>query len=124
MPDYEEMFDEIQRRFCRENGYDCLPTTLEAMIGYAVETEGQLPINGLRHPPEGYTNGWFIWCGENLSKADDFFSSFQTSNIFHHCLEIIKFLGMPPGYRFLLAGDYLDIWYDESLLDISAGDEN
>ncbi|WP_432444553.1 immunity protein Imm33 domain-containing protein [Rhizobium leguminosarum] len=25
---------------------------------------GDLPLNGLRHPPEAGTNGWFIWGGE------------------------------------------------------------
>jgi len=26
--------------------------------------------------------------------------------------------GLPPGYRFLLAGEYLDVWFDEKLLDV------
>jgi hypothetical protein len=32
--------------------------------------------------------------------------------------DILKLLGLPPGYRFLMADDYLNIWYDESLLDV------
>jgi len=27
-------------------------------------TSGLMPINGLRHPPEGDTTGWYIWAGE------------------------------------------------------------
>jgi hypothetical protein len=27
-------------------------------------------------------------------------------------------LGLPPGWRFLIAPGYLDVWYDASLLDI------
>jgi hypothetical protein len=26
------------------------------------------------------------------------------------------FLGLPPGWRFLTDGDYVDVWYDADLL--------
>jgi hypothetical protein len=32
--------------------------------------------------------------------------------------QVAGFLGLPPGYRFLLAGDHVDVWYDEKLLDL------
>ena len=37
---------------------------------------------------------------------------------FSLCPEVLEFLGLPPGYRFLLAIDYVDVWYDPSLLNV------
>ena len=33
--------------------------------------------------------------------------------------EVLPYLALPPGWRFLLAPDYQDVWFDESLLDVS-----
>jgi hypothetical protein len=33
------------------------------------------------------------------------------------CPEALPFLGLPPGYRFLVAGEYVDVWYDSTLLE-------
>jgi len=30
--------------------------------------------------------------------------------------EILRFLGLPPGWRFLTDGSYVDVWYDAALL--------
>ena len=66
----------------------------------------------------GETNGWYIWNGERFSTADDFFVPMHTGHVCGKYPEIVKLLGLPPGYRFLLAGDYLDVWFDSSLLEI------
>ena len=29
--------------------------------------------------------------------------------------QIKKYLGLAPGWRFLIAGDYEDVWFDERL---------
>ena len=34
------------------------------------------------------------------------------------CLQVKKYLGMPPGWRFLVSGNFEDIWFDQSLLEI------
>jgi hypothetical protein len=87
------------------------------MVGFAVDTQGMLPINGLRDPRVGDTSGWYIWCGKGYSSNPEFFVPLHANHLFERCPDIIKFLGLPPGYRFLVAGDYLDIWFDESLLN-------
>lgn len=109
---------ENQQSFCNERGIECLPTEPDTKAGVAIETLDQLPINGLRHPLEGDTNGWYIWGGAELTSDPEFFSPLHVSHLFDKFPEMAKLLGLPPGYRFLLAGDYLDVWYDESLLDI------
>lgn len=37
--------------------------------------------------------------------------------------EIKKYLGLPPGWRFLIAPGYEDIWFDEALLSIDDIDQ-
>lgn len=86
------------------------------MTGFALSTRNQIPLNGLRNIPVGQMSGWYLWCGENFSEAPDFFSPLHTSHLYEDYPEIIDLLGLPPGYRFLLAPDYLDVWFDENLL--------
>lgn len=77
-----------------------------------------LPINGLRHPRELGTSGWFFWAGEELSTATDFFQPLHVSHLEEWRPEVIKYLGLPPGYRFLIAPEFEDVWFDSSLLAI------
>lgn len=107
-----------QQSFCNEKGYDCLPADLDRKAGVAIETLDRYPINGLRHPPQGDTNGWYIWGGEKLPSDPNFFSPLHIRHLIHRSPAILKLLGLPPGYRFLMADDYLDVWYDASLLDV------
>jgi hypothetical protein len=92
----------------------------DTKLGFALDTIGKTPVNGLRHPTEGETNGWYIWCGEQLSEAANFFSPLHTAHVNERCPEVLRFLGLPPGYRFLLAGDYSDVWFDPTLLDVKS----
>ena len=88
-------------------------------VGIALNVrEGLMPINGLRHPPEGDTTGWYIWAGEELSGEPGFFKPLHVEHLPNWYPEVQKYLGLPPGWRFLIAGDYEDVWYDESLLNL------
>jgi hypothetical protein len=108
----------LQRLFCREHGAEYVPAHGESKSGFASCTEGLTPINGLRHPVVGETTGWYIWRGEEFSKAADFFEPVHTKHVYESHPELTKLLGLPPGYRFLWAGDYLDVWFDPSLLEV------
>jgi hypothetical protein len=107
---------EQQKAVCSRYRVKYVPSDAPEKSGFALSTKGMLPINGLRHAPGSGTSGWFIWCGEAFSEADDFFAPLHTFHIYEENPEIGRLLGLPPGYRFLLAGDYLDVWYDEALL--------
>ena len=107
-----------QRQLCKERGVSYVATELDSKVGFAMGTQGLSPINGLRHPQFDDTTGWYIWCGEVLSQGDGFFSPLHTRHLLDRCPESIRFLGMPPGTRFLIAGDQVDIWFDESLLEV------
>ena len=90
----------------------------DSKLGLALTTKGRMPINGLRHPVADDTSGWYIWCGEDISREPDFFAPLHASHIYEEYPEIAKFLGLPPGYRFLFAPDSEDVWFDESLLNV------
>jgi hypothetical protein len=109
---------EKQRLVCREHGFDYVPASLDSKLGFAVETAGAVPLNGMRHPPQGDTNGWYIWCGEELSQAPAFFSPLHTRHLQDRCPEALLYLGLPPGARFLVADGHVDVWYDGSLLSV------
>ncbi len=65
----------------------------------------------------GHTNGWYIWCSEDFSPRADFFSPLCIEHVYETHPELVGALGLAPGFRFLIAGDHLDVWYDEALLD-------
>ncbi len=90
----------------------------ESKTGFAATSKGKLPVNGLRNPPGQTTSGWFIWCGEQFSEEPDFFAALHTYHLYEDYPEITKLLGLPPGHRFLLSGDYLDVWFDPQLLEV------
>jgi len=107
--------DRAQMEFCAQHGASFVPAEGGVKSGVASSTKGRVPMNGLRHPLEGGTTGWYIWFGEEFSSAPDFFEPVHTRHLYDEYPEMSKLLGLPPGYRFLLAGDYLDVWYDPSL---------
>lgn len=90
------------------------------LIGVALKSfdNGQMPVNGLRHPVQNEQSvNWYIWAGE-YSDAQDFFSPVHVSHLLQICPKAISYLGLPPGWRFLFDDHYEDVWYDESLLEI------
>jgi len=113
----EQDLETQQVALCRKYGQSCVVPAADTKLGFALGTRGLVPVNGLRHPPKGDTNGWYIWCGEELSRAADFFSPMHTAHVKEKCPEALQFLGLPPGYRFLVAGEYVDVWYDPTLVD-------
>src|SRR5256885_5694679 len=70
-----------QLAICEKYGQPCIIPPPDSKIGFALKTAGKVPINGLRHPEKADTNGWYIWCGEELSKAPDFFSPLHTAHL-------------------------------------------
>lgn len=107
-----------QKQVCEKYGATFLPTDDREKIGVAYNAkQGILPINGLRLYPEEGTSGWFIWTGEELSDDPGFFVSYHTVHIEEWLKDITKYLGLAPGWRFLVAGDYVDVWFDEAFLN-------
>ena len=76
----------------------------------------QRPLNGLRHPSHGNMDGWYIWGGQYSADAN-FFQVLHAKHFPAEYPDLVKFLGLEPGFRFLTDGAYLDVWFDEQLLN-------
>jgi hypothetical protein len=106
---------------CRRYSANSTPPDNHDNLGISDSAlRGELPLNGLRHPPESGTCGWFIWAGEELSTEADFFKPMHVEHISERCPAALPYLPLPPGWRFLIANGYEDVWYDEALLSPSA----
>ena len=107
-----------QLEICRKFAVECAPLNFDLKLGISDNFfSGELPLNGLRHPPEGDACGWYLWAGETLSDAPDFFKPLHVSHLVDRRTEIIRYLGLPPGWRFLVGDDYEDVWFDAALLE-------
>jgi hypothetical protein len=114
----DELIVVSQKAFCVEHAAEYEASLPESKLGFACSTKGKIPINGLRHPAVGDTNGWYIWCGEDFSNDAKFFQPLHASHVYEDYPEVAPFLGLPPGFRFLFVPGAVDIWFDESLLKV------
>ena len=114
-----EPIEDRQRRVCRSYETGFLPPTPGSLLGLARDVATVLqPLNGLRHPIEAGTCGWYVWRGEELSQAEDYFQPVHVEHLITECPEALDFLALPPGWRFLIAPGQVDVWYDASLLKL------
>jgi hypothetical protein len=109
--------DREQRALCERYGVTFVEAPLSLKVGVSrVFDLEKLPLHGLRHSPQGGTSGWYFWTGE-YSSEPDFFVPIHGEHLIDRCPELIRFLGLAPGWRFLLAPRHDDVWFDPSLLD-------
>lgn len=115
----DSLFTEAQLAICNRFGVGPIPVRGDQKIGISRNVLDRIwPLNGLRHPPEGETTGWYIWAGEDLSSDPDFFLPLHVSHLSEWCPEVLPYLALPPGCRFLIGPGYEDVWVDLSLLDV------
>ena len=106
-----------QQDLCRRFGADFAPTAPEAAVSAALASlVSGLPIHGARHHPRGDGSGWLLWAGD-LSSDPEFFQAMPAGELIEHAPAVLPYLGLPPGWRFLLAPGYEDAWFDATLLD-------
>ena len=106
-----------QLEICERYNSDFVESPLYLKVGITNNVkEGVFPINGLRINPERDTTGWYIWAGENLSDDANFFQPIHVEHLDTWSPLIKKFLGLSPGWRFLITNDYEDVWFDEELI--------
>jgi hypothetical protein len=105
-----------QRDICARYGVQPVAAPAGLKVGIARNVrEGVLPINGLRHQPEGDTTGWYVWAGGEPSDDPDFFVPLHVQHLAEWCPDVIPYLQLPPGYRFQIAPGHEDVWHDPSL---------
>lgn len=108
-----------QIEICTRYGADYIVAPADSKLGIALNVRaGLVPINGVRHMPEEDTCGWFIWAGAELSSDDDFFKPLHVAHVQDWCptIDITKYLGLAPGWRFLTDGEYEDVWFDPTAI--------
>jgi len=108
---------ERQKAICEKYESKWNPINKKLIIGCSENLDKE-PINGLRHPKEENTTGWYIWSGE-YSEKDDFFKPTCAEHLLQIRPELIKYFGLDVGYRFLIDNNgYEDVWYDEKLKNV------
>ena len=106
-----------QKEICSMHNSTWKPINKKLNIGASADLVKD-PINGLRQPSEKGTTGWYIWTGE-YSEADDFFQPICVEHLLQKRPDIIKYLGLDIGFRFLVdKNGYEDIWFDEKLKNL------
>ncbi len=111
--------EQSQLEICQKFDAVCVPLDYRSKLGVSDDfCSGKMPINGLRHPPEGDTCGWYLWAGEKMSEEQDYFKPMHVIHLISKCPQVMPYLSLPVGWRFLFAGEYGDAWFDETLLEI------
>ena len=106
-----------KQSICERLGAERKIPTQGSKIGIALETLQLTPIHGLRIDPELGTNGWYFWCGGEMSTDDKFYSPLHVEHIDKYLPEVQDYLELPPGYRFVIDRNGCeDVWFDENLL--------
>ena len=105
---------------CRRYGSGLLIAGATQTAGVAEDVVvGAAPLNGLRHRPDR-TSGWFLWAGRGGPGPDaSYFKPIHIGHLVDRCPEVMPYLALEPGWRFLIAPGHEDVWFDAALLDQS-----
>ncbi len=119
LPEYNNWNSHIdkQKEICEKYNSKWAPINKSLRVAVSADLISD-PINGLRHPGDNRATGWFIWTGD-YSKAEDFFKPMCAEHLLQIRPQIIKYLGLDSGFRFLAdKNGYEDVWYDEILKEV------
>ena len=109
--------NKAQLEICQKYKVEYIECPPELKIGLAINLIGKVPVQGIRHPIEKGTAGWYIWCGES-SEDDDFSQPIISQHISEYIPQVIPFLALPPSHGFIIdSKGYEDVWYDENFLN-------
>jgi hypothetical protein len=113
---------QAQRLVCQRFGVPHVPTRPDLKLGLNLDGD-QYPINGLREPLDpdyDKLGGWWVWNGERVDSQISFnaleWNALHTVHLTDHCPGVLPYLGLPPGWRFLIAPGYEDVWQDTAIL--------
>ncbi|QEG30010.1 hypothetical protein GobsT_48100 [Gemmata obscuriglobus] len=108
-----EPLQELQQRICRTYGAGFEPPAPGSKVGLAIPTLDRIPIHGVRLAPTDTTCGWYIYAGGEWSDAADFYQPLCVEHMADYCRLAVPFLGLPPGWRFMIDGQgFIDVWQD------------
>lgn len=104
--------DAQQNEICSK--YSILPQLPDDHVAVALGRLGLNPIYGTRIKlPENGTISWFFYCGEH-SEVDDFYQAIHTQHLQQELPEVIKYLYLPEGSKFIIDREgYEDVWFEK-----------
>lgn len=113
----ERLIEEEQAQLCKKVECGFVPAPFDLTLGISRNFDPtHLPLNGLRSIPVFPTTGWYIWSGEDFSDDVNFFDALHVEHLMERAPSLLRFLGLRPGWRFLKAGEYEDVWFDSGLI--------
>jgi hypothetical protein len=100
-----------QKLLCEEVGSNYIEVRGDDVVAVAVHTLNKEPIVGLRKAPETAENvSWYIYGGE-LGEGEDFFETMSIKKLQDILPEVLPYLALQEGYRFMIDfDDYEDVW--------------
>lgn len=104
-----------QKLLCEEFESAYIQVSGDDVIAIAVQTLDQDPIVGIRKKkPETDENiSWYIYGGE-LQEGADFFETMTVRELQDVIPDVLPYLALEPGFRFMIDGDdYEDVWKEE-----------
>ena len=105
-----------QKLICEKFSASFQSCDLNLKVGISLNVkDGVRPLNGLRIKEEAGTSGWYIWAGE-WSEDPDFFVPLHGHHLPQWANEVMHYLGLPEGWRFLIDEGYEDVWEEPQLL--------
>ena len=106
---------EKQKEVCAKYNSKWRPINKKSTIAIS-ENINFKKLNGLRHKTGKGKVCWYIWSGKYSEEAD-FFNPICADHLLQKRPELIKYLALDEGFRFLITeSGYEDVWFDENLL--------
>lgn len=110
---------EIRRQIqtCERLEADFVVASADALIAFCEPFDAECGVvHGLRSVAAGRQTGWHVWTGD--ADADDigFFNVLHVRDFVSLCPAVGPFLGLAPGWRFIVDGGGPRAWFDPSLL--------
>jgi hypothetical protein len=111
-----ETLADAQRLVCARFGCDPSLVGPQDMLGASASMSGtDLPVYGMRYLPASGTCGWYVWAGD-YSDDVHFYRPLHAGHVLEARPEIAGYLGLPPGWCFVIAPGYEDVWQDDKYL--------
>lgn len=105
---------DVQKFNCMKFNSKFVQTSKNEMVAVALDSLGKIPITGIRNVlEEGENISCFFYCGE-FSEDDDFFKPIHISHLENYLPEVIPYLALGEGFRFVIDKQgHEDVWKEE-----------
>lgn len=110
-----------QAEICLAVGSPHVEAAFDSKVLVAADTIKTFPLNGTRLPAGEGESGWRIWGGEDVPADAAAFETMTVSDLQLVCPQLLKYLGLPPGWRVLWAPGEEDVRFDHRLLSADKG---